>query len=95
MVLRSALVVLVGHVAQAVTHHVNDTQLNLSVGVFGVDRFREALQAIDTGNQDVRDPASLELGQDRQTESGLRLTTPHCVYNRYSEHCQHNSGEYS
>ena len=65
---RHVLVILVGHVTQAVTHHVNDAQLNLSVGVFGVDRFREALQPIDTGNQDVLDPASLELGQDRQPE---------------------------
>ncbi len=46
-------VVFPGHVFQAVTHHMDDTQLDMGLREDAVYRIRETLQTVHTGNQDV------------------------------------------
>jgi hypothetical protein len=44
----------------------------------GLDRFGEAFEAVDAGDQDVLDAALLEIGQDLQPElRALGLLKPH------------------
>jgi hypothetical protein len=55
--------VTVGHEAQALTHLVDQAGLDPGLGVDGLDRLREAAQAVDAADQHVLETALLELGQ--------------------------------
>ncbi|MNG04457.1 hypothetical protein D3C84_875910 [compost metagenome] len=62
---RHRLVVLPGDIAQRVAHHVDDTQLDLGLGILHGNGIREALETIHTRDQDVFQAAVFQLGQER------------------------------
>jgi hypothetical protein len=47
---------------------VHDTELYLRIGEGGIDRIREALQAVNTGNQDVLNTSILHFCEDIELE---------------------------
>src|SRR5215210_5261367 len=46
----------------------HDTELDLGLRVDGLDGFRKALESVHAGDEDVRDPAVLQLRHDLQPE---------------------------
>ncbi len=56
-------VVFPGYVFQAVTHHMDNAQLDMGLREDAVYRIREALQTIHTGNQDVLNAPGFQLRQ--------------------------------
>lgn len=61
-------VVLPGHVFQAVTHHMDDVQLDMDLRVNAVYHVRESLQTVHTGDQDVLKATVFQLSQHAQPE---------------------------
>ncbi len=61
-------VILPRHVFQAVTHHMDDAQLDMDLREDAVYRIREALQTVHTGNQDVLKATVFQLRQHAQPE---------------------------
>jgi hypothetical protein len=67
-----------GDIFQAVTHHVNQAQLDLGIWEDGLDGFWKALKAIDAGDEDVLDSTVPQFGHNLQPELGaLVLGGPH------------------
>ena len=69
-VLDELLAVLVAGEPERVSDHVDDAGLHDRVGVDGLDRLREALEAVDGEDEDVLDPTGLELADHPQPELG-------------------------
>src|SRR5258707_7528565 len=59
---RNGLAVLPGDEIQAVAQQMNNASLDRRFGEDGGNRVREALQAVDDGDQDILDAAGLQLG---------------------------------
>lgn len=51
------------HVFQAVSHHMDNTKLNVGLRIHTVYRVRKAFQTIHAGNQDVLNPPVLQFSQ--------------------------------
>lgn len=61
-------VALPGHLFQAVTHHMDDAQLDIGLREDAVYRIREALKTVHAGYQDVLEATFFQLRQHTQPE---------------------------
>jgi hypothetical protein len=57
--------VFVGHITQAVAHHVNNAQLHFGARICNGYGVGETSQAVNAGDEDVLDATILQLGEHR------------------------------
>ncbi len=71
-------VVLPGHVFQAVTHHMDDAQLDMGLREDAVYRIREALKTVHAGYQDVLEATVFQLRAHPARTLRLRFRPATC-----------------